>query len=88
MQLETPLYYKGDPVRVYILGPAALATSSQAFSVFLAVWRRGGGPRYRSSPFLVFIISIANLSMTIELWQSLLYNLPRKTRLLSLIITV
>ena len=33
-------------VRVYILGPAALATSSQALSVFLAVWRRGGGPRY------------------------------------------
>ncbi|OCK86861.1 uncharacterized protein K441DRAFT_22748 [Cenococcum geophilum 1.58] len=34
-------------VRVYILGPAALATSSQALSVFLAVWRRGGGPRYK-----------------------------------------
>jgi len=33
-------------VRVYILGPAVLATSSQALSVFLAVWRRGGGPRY------------------------------------------
>ena len=33
-------------VRVYILGPATLATSSQALSVFLAVWRRGGGPRY------------------------------------------
>ena len=34
-------------VRVYILGPAALATSSQALSVFLAIWRRRGGPRYR-----------------------------------------
>ena len=34
-------------VRVYILGPAALTTSSQALSVFLAIWRRGGGPRYR-----------------------------------------
>ena len=34
-------------VRVYILGPAALATSSQALPVFLAIWRRGGGPRYR-----------------------------------------
>ena len=33
-------------VRVYILDPAALATSSQALSVFLAVWRRGGGTRY------------------------------------------
>ena len=33
-------------VRVYILGPAALAISSQAICVFLAVWRRGGGPRY------------------------------------------
>ena len=33
-------------VRVYILGPAALTISSQALSVFLAVWRRGGGPRY------------------------------------------
>jgi hypothetical protein len=30
-------------VRVYILDPAALATSSQALSVFLAVWRRGAG---------------------------------------------
>ena len=36
-------------VRVYILGPAALTTSSQALSVFLAVWRRGGGPRYIGS---------------------------------------
>ena len=33
-------------VRVYILGPAALATSSQALLVFLAIWRRGGGPCY------------------------------------------
>jgi len=38
---------EGAIVRVYILGPAALATSSQALSVFLAVWRRGGGPRYK-----------------------------------------
>ena len=39
--VKTPL-----TVRVYILGSAALATSSQALSVFLAIWRRGGGPRY------------------------------------------
>ena len=30
-------------VRVHILDPAALATSSQALNVFLAVWRRGAG---------------------------------------------
>ena len=34
-------------VRVHILDPAALATSSQALSGFLAIWQRGGGPRYR-----------------------------------------
>jgi len=39
-------------VRVYILGPAALTISSQALLVFLAVWRRGGGPRYiRYKPY-------------------------------------
>ena len=37
-------------VRVYILGPAALAISSQALCVFLAVWRRRGGPRYILRP--------------------------------------
>ena len=30
-------------VRVHILDPAALTTSSQALSVFLAIWRRGAG---------------------------------------------
>ena len=30
-------------VRVYILDPAALTTSSQALSIFLALWRRGAG---------------------------------------------
>ena len=39
-------------VKVYILGPAVLATSSQALCVFLARRRRGGGPRYSKYPKL------------------------------------
>jgi len=36
-------------MRVYILDPAALTTSSQALCVFLAIWRRGGGTRYNKA---------------------------------------
>src|ERR1700679_150669 len=36
-------YFNRVIVRVYILDPAALATSSQALCVFLALWRRGAG---------------------------------------------
>ena len=51
---ETGLYLFNSEkvVRVYILDPAALATSSQALSVFLAVWRRRGGIRYMASTLL------------------------------------
>ena len=60
-------------VRVYTLGPAALATSSQALSVFFAVWRRGGGPRY----IIGFIIKLGYISIdlikveAIVSWQEL-----------------
>jgi len=34
-------------VRVHILDPAALATSSQALHVFWPMWRRSGRKRYK-----------------------------------------
>ena len=47
-------------VRVYILDPAALATSSQALCVFLAVWRRWGGKRYSILPVILLRSTRAN----------------------------
>ena len=47
----------GLNVRVHILDPAALATSSQALRVFLAVWRRSGGKRYRRPNYIFTIFT-------------------------------
>ena len=58
-------------VRVYILGPAALTTSSQALCVFLAIWRRRGGLRYIKS-----ISSILHYSLNTYYSALLIYTSP------------